>query len=191
MSTPITATGRPSLSSGLPRDSATARQFFDPGLQAAWIAQQNQPYDFLVQSPTWKIGAVSISILRRQFDKTYVAAAFDQQRPRGHAEFHPRQRSRRLGDLGRREPARFLAHVSRAVQKLREPDLSIGAGPRIRVALAGAQPAGGRVIEAFADPVAEGRLRRRAHSCAAAARPSAGSPAPRSSAVAAVAAAAG
>jgi len=31
----------------------------------------------MVQSPTWKLGAVSISILRRQFDKTYVAVAFD------------------------------------------------------------------------------------------------------------------
>ncbi|MGA7995583.1 MAG: hypothetical protein WCA28_11815, partial [Bradyrhizobium sp.] len=41
-----------------------------------WIAQQNEPYDFLVQSSTWKIGAVAISILRRQYDKTYVAAAF-------------------------------------------------------------------------------------------------------------------
>jgi hypothetical protein len=30
-----------------------------------------------VQSPNWKLGAVSISIIRRQFDKTYVAAAFD------------------------------------------------------------------------------------------------------------------
>jgi hypothetical protein len=26
------------LSNGLPRDSATARQFFDPSLQAAWIS---------------------------------------------------------------------------------------------------------------------------------------------------------
>ena len=65
------------LSNGLPRDPATARQFFDPPLRAAWISLKNQPYDFLVQSPTWKIGAVSISVLRRQFDKTYVAAAFD------------------------------------------------------------------------------------------------------------------
>ena len=48
------------LSSGLPRDSATARQFFDPSLRQAWITLKNQPYDFLVQSPTWKIGAVSI-----------------------------------------------------------------------------------------------------------------------------------
>jgi hypothetical protein len=29
-----------------------------------------------VQSVAWKIGAVSISILRKQFDKTYVTAAF-------------------------------------------------------------------------------------------------------------------
>ena len=65
------------LSSGLPRDDATARQFFDRSLQAAWRASKNQPYDFLVQSATWKLGAVSISILRRQFDKTYVAAAFE------------------------------------------------------------------------------------------------------------------
>ena len=36
-----------------------------------------QPYDFFVQSPAWQIGAIAISILRRQYDKTYVAAAFD------------------------------------------------------------------------------------------------------------------
>jgi hypothetical protein len=65
------------LSNGLPRDSATARQFFDPSLQAAWTSSKNQPYDFLVQSPTWKLGAVSISILRKQFDKTYVSVAFE------------------------------------------------------------------------------------------------------------------
>jgi len=65
------------LSSGLPRDSATARQFFDPSLRKAWNSLKNEPYDFLVQSATWKLGAVSISILRKQFDKTYVAAAFD------------------------------------------------------------------------------------------------------------------
>jgi hypothetical protein len=65
------------LSSGLPRDPATARQFFDRGLRGAWSSLKDQPYDFLVQSPTWKLGAVSISILRKQFDKTYVAVAFD------------------------------------------------------------------------------------------------------------------
>jgi hypothetical protein len=65
------------LSSGLPRDHDTARQFFDPGLLATWLASTAQPYDFFVQSPTWKLGGISIAILRRQFDRTYVAAAFD------------------------------------------------------------------------------------------------------------------
>jgi hypothetical protein len=69
--------GSPDLSSGLPRDVATARQFFDQSLRGMWSASKNQPYDFFVQSATWKIGTVSISILRKQFDKTYVAAAFD------------------------------------------------------------------------------------------------------------------
>ena len=45
-------------------------------MRGAWRSLKNEPYDFLVQSAAWKIGAVSISILRRQFDKTYVAAAF-------------------------------------------------------------------------------------------------------------------
>jgi hypothetical protein len=67
------------LSSGLPHDADTARQFFDPSLREAWSAPNNQPYDFLVQSPTWKLSAISISILRRQFDKTYVVAAFNNQ----------------------------------------------------------------------------------------------------------------
>ena len=30
-----------------------------------------------MQSKTWKLGGISISILRRQFDRTYVAAGFD------------------------------------------------------------------------------------------------------------------
>jgi hypothetical protein len=64
------------LSSGLPRDSATARHFFDQTIRKAWISSKDQPYDFFVQSPKWRIGAVSIAILRRQFDKTYVAVAF-------------------------------------------------------------------------------------------------------------------
>ena len=67
------------LSSGLPRDAVTLRQFFDPGLREAWRSSSKPPYDFLVQSPTWKLGAVSISILRKQFDKTYVAVTFDNQ----------------------------------------------------------------------------------------------------------------
>jgi hypothetical protein len=65
------------LSSGLPRDTATAREFFDPSMRGAWNRSKIEPYDFFVQSPTWKLGAVAISILRRQYDKTYVAAAFD------------------------------------------------------------------------------------------------------------------
>jgi hypothetical protein len=69
--------GSPDLSKGLPRDSVTARQFFDQTLREAWSAQKNQPYDFLVQGAAWKLGAVSMSILRKQFDKTYVAVAFD------------------------------------------------------------------------------------------------------------------
>ena len=61
---------------GLPHDAATARQFFDPSLRAAWISLKNKPYDFFVQSTTWKLGAIVISILRKQFDKTYVGVAF-------------------------------------------------------------------------------------------------------------------
>jgi hypothetical protein len=69
--------GAPELSRGLPRDAETAREFFDPSLRSAWVSPQSAPYDFLVQSPTWKLTAISIAILRRQFDKTYVAVAFD------------------------------------------------------------------------------------------------------------------
>jgi len=71
--------GAPDLSHGLPRDEVTTDRFFDPSLRRAWRSLKNEPYDFLVQSPTWKLGPVSISILRKQFDKTYVAAAFDNQ----------------------------------------------------------------------------------------------------------------
>ena len=67
------------LSSGLPRDTETGRQFFDASLRGAWVSPRHAPYDFLVQSPTWKLGAISIAILRKQFDKTYVAVGFDNQ----------------------------------------------------------------------------------------------------------------
>ena len=67
------------LSSGLPHDEETSRQYFDPSLRASWTSSRWPPYDFLVQSPNWKLGAVSISVLRRQFDKTYVAVSFDNQ----------------------------------------------------------------------------------------------------------------
>jgi hypothetical protein len=64
---------------GLPRNAETARQFFDQTLREAWLSSKKSPYDFLVQSPTWKLGAMSISILRKQFDKTYVVASFKNQ----------------------------------------------------------------------------------------------------------------
>ena len=65
------------LSSGLPRNADTARQFFDASLRQAWLSPSKTPYDFLVQSPTWKLGTISIAILRKQFDKTYVTASFN------------------------------------------------------------------------------------------------------------------
>jgi hypothetical protein len=67
--------GSADLSSGLPHDLETARQFFDEPLQGSW-ASSKPPYDFLVQSTSWKLGAVSVAVIRRQFDKTYVAVAF-------------------------------------------------------------------------------------------------------------------
>ncbi|HEV2156507.1 hypothetical protein [Bradyrhizobium sp.] len=69
--------GAPELSQGLPRDAATARQFFDLPLRKAWSTPKVEPYDFLVQSPSWKLGPVAIAVVRRQYDKTYVAANFD------------------------------------------------------------------------------------------------------------------
>jgi hypothetical protein len=69
--------GAPDLSRGLPQDEVTAQNFFDSTLRGAWLAPRTAPYDFMVQSPTWRIGPVTVSILRRQFDKTYVAARFD------------------------------------------------------------------------------------------------------------------
>ena len=69
--------GASELSKGLPRDAETAQQFFDPSLRTAWTAPRDAPYDFLVQSPTWKLGPVSSAILRKQFDKTYVVVTFD------------------------------------------------------------------------------------------------------------------
>jgi hypothetical protein len=71
--------GAPDLSKGLPRDEATARLFFDPSLRTKWTAPRSEPYDFLVQSPTWRLGALSISVQRKQFDKTYIAVRFDNQ----------------------------------------------------------------------------------------------------------------
>ena len=66
-------------SHGLPRDAETAAKFFDTALRSAWVAPRREPYDFLVQGSSWKLGAVAIAILRRQFDKTYVTVTFDNQ----------------------------------------------------------------------------------------------------------------
>ena len=71
--------GSSALSSGLPHDADTAQQFLDSSLREAWRSPNKAPYDFLVQSTTWKLGAVSISVLRKQFDKIYVIAGFDNQ----------------------------------------------------------------------------------------------------------------
>jgi hypothetical protein len=68
--------GSPDFSGGLPRDSNAASQFFDQGLRQAWASAKNLPYDFLVQSKSWKLSGISTSIIRRQYDKTYVAVAF-------------------------------------------------------------------------------------------------------------------
>jgi hypothetical protein len=71
--------GTSEFSNGLPRDTETAQQFFDPSLSGAWSAPRNAPYDFLVQSPSWKRGALTVTTLQKQYDKTYVAVAFDNQ----------------------------------------------------------------------------------------------------------------
>jgi hypothetical protein len=68
--------GSPGFSDGLPHDSDTARRFFDSGLQTGWASSKRLPYDFFVQGTAWKLGAVSAIILRKQYDKTYVAVAF-------------------------------------------------------------------------------------------------------------------
>ncbi|MGY4571086.1 hypothetical protein GPL21_33065 [Bradyrhizobium pachyrhizi] len=69
--------GSAEYSNGLPRDEETARRFFDPTLRGAWTALHDAPYDFLVQSPTWRLGPISIAIPRRQFDRTDVTVTFD------------------------------------------------------------------------------------------------------------------
>jgi hypothetical protein len=69
--------GSPGFSQGLPRDSDTARRFFDSALQVGWTSSKRFPYDFFVQGTSWKLGAISAAILRKQFDKTYVAVAFN------------------------------------------------------------------------------------------------------------------
>jgi hypothetical protein len=71
--------GAAELSRGLPRNAETAAKFFDPSLRSAWTAPRREPYDFLVQGSSWKLGAVLIEVLRRQFDRTYLDVAFNNQ----------------------------------------------------------------------------------------------------------------
>jgi hypothetical protein len=68
--------GSPGFSGGLPHDSDTARRFFDPGLQTGWASSKRLPFDFFVQGTSWKLGAVYTTILRKQYDRTYIAVAF-------------------------------------------------------------------------------------------------------------------
>ena len=68
--------GSAGFSDGLPRDSDTARRFFDSTLQTGWATSKELPFDFFVQGTSWKLGAISTAILRKQYDKTYVAVAF-------------------------------------------------------------------------------------------------------------------
>ena len=67
--------GSAGFSNGLPHDLQTVQQFFDETLQKSW-ASSKPPYDFLVQSMSWKLGAISLAVTSRQFDKTYVAVVF-------------------------------------------------------------------------------------------------------------------
>ena len=68
--------GSADYSRGLPRDEATARQFFQPSLARAWMDETPRPFDFLVQATSWKIGSVAITGTIKQFDRTYVRVAF-------------------------------------------------------------------------------------------------------------------
>src|SRR3954471_17569558 len=61
--------GSPGFSGGLPRDPRTARQFFAAPLQSGWTSAK-LPYDFLIPSTSWKLGAIAVATTRRQFDKT-------------------------------------------------------------------------------------------------------------------------
>jgi hypothetical protein len=77
MSTPTTVTVRPISPAGCRVTPPQRVNSLIRGLQAAWVSLKKEPYDFFVQGATWKLGAISIAILRKQFDKTYVAVAFE------------------------------------------------------------------------------------------------------------------
>src|SRR5437868_764798 len=68
--------GDPELSQGLPRDEATARQFFDGALSRVWTDPSPRPFDFIVQATSWKLGPFAITATIRQYDRTYLSVAF-------------------------------------------------------------------------------------------------------------------
>jgi hypothetical protein len=68
--------GSPDFSHGLPHDEAIARRFFQAPLARAWMDDTQRPFDFLVQSTSWKIGTVAITGTIKQYDRTYVRVAF-------------------------------------------------------------------------------------------------------------------
>jgi hypothetical protein len=67
--------GSPEFSGGLPHDEDTARRFFDEDIRRNWVSAK-PAYDFLVQSSSWKLGAISIAVTRRQNSKTTLAVSF-------------------------------------------------------------------------------------------------------------------
>jgi hypothetical protein len=68
--------GSGEYSAGLPRDAATARQFFHPALARLWLDPSPRPFDFIVQATSWKIGPVAITGTIRHYDRTYLRVAF-------------------------------------------------------------------------------------------------------------------
>jgi hypothetical protein len=68
--------GSPEFSQGLGHDPATAARFLDAPLRQRWIAATDAPYDFLVQSKTWKLRDISIAITRKAYDRTIVTVRF-------------------------------------------------------------------------------------------------------------------
>ena len=76
MSTPITDRDRPVFPVDCLAIPIRRAGFSIPALQAGWASSKRLPYDFFVQGTSWKLGAISTTILRKQYDKTYVAVAF-------------------------------------------------------------------------------------------------------------------
>ena len=116
------------LSNGLPRDPATASQFFDPKFAGGLELPEQPALRFSGAKPdmeAWQRLDINPAQAIRQ---DLCRRGLQQQWPRGHVEFYSGEWARRLGHFRCREPARFPAHVPCAVQKLKASGLSIGAG---------------------------------------------------------------